>query len=160
MGRLFDAVAALCGLQATISFEGQAAMALQFAAEVTEETAYPLPLSEGEPAVVDWEPMVREVLADRKAGMPIGQISARFHNALAEMSAAVARRCGCKQVALSGGCFQHALLAARVRARLLESGFLVYTHHRVPPGDGGIALGQLFVAAKIQGASHVPGHSR
>lgn len=160
MGRLFDAVAALCGLSTAISFEGQAAMALQFAADPSEETAYPLPLSDGEPAVVDWEPMVRSVLADRKAGVPIGQISARFHNGLAEMSTAVARRCGCKQVVLSGGCFQNALLAARVRARLLDSGFLVYTHHRVPPGDGGIALGQLFVAAKIQGASHVSGHSR
>jgi len=153
MGRLFDAVAALCGLPAVISFEGQAAMALEFAAptaedNATEEGAYPLPISDATPAVADWEPMLRAVLADRAAGVPVGPISARFHNALAEMAVAVARRSGCSQVVLTGGCFQNALLTGRVRTRLLQSGFTVYTHRRVPPGDGGIALGQVFVAAR------------
>jgi len=176
MGRLFDAVAALCGLPARISFEGQAAMALEFAADAAEQEAYPLPLSDraavhragtgsffgpfrGEkcacplpairaPAVADWEPLVQAVLSDRAAGEPVARISARFHNALANLAVEVAQRWGGSQVVLSGGCFQNALLAERTRERLLQSGFRVYTHLQVPPGDGGIALGQLLVAAR------------
>lgn len=160
MGRLFDAVAALCELPAVISFEGQAAMALEFAADPGVNDAYPLPLSDDEPAVADWEPLIQAVLADRAAGVPVGRISARFHNALAEMGLAIARRCSCHKVVLTGGCFQNTLLTDLLRTRLLESGFAVHTHHRVPPGDGGIALGQILVAAaKIQGASHVSRHS-
>jgi len=166
MGRLFDAVAALCGLPADleghipfpadgrISFEGQAAMALEFAADQLADNvasrgdAYPLPLSDDVPAVADWEPLLRAVLRDAEAGEPADRMSIRFHNALAELAVAIARRSGCSQVVLSGGCFQNALLTDRVRRRLLESGFSVYTHRRVPPGDGGIALGQIAVAAR------------
>jgi len=150
MGRLFDAVAALCGLPAAITFEGQAAMALEFAAEEEHEDAYPLPVSDGTPAIIDWEPLVRAAASDRMAGAPRGRISARFHNALAGMTVAVAQRWGGRRVVLSGGCFQNALLARRVRQRLLDAGCEVYTHHQVPPGDGGIALGQIAVAARIQ----------
>ena len=146
MGRLFDAVAALCGMGSQISFEGQAAMALEFAADWEHRDAYPLPLSEGAPAVADWEPLVRSVLRDRASDVPVGRISARFHNALAELAVAIARRSGCRRVALSGGCFQNALLTDRVHERLSRAGFDVYTHQQVPPGDGGIALGQLIVA--------------
>jgi hydrogenase maturation protein HypF len=161
MGRLFDAVAALCGLPATVSFEGQAAMALEFAADPAEETAYPLPLTDAAPAVADWRPLARAVLADREAGQPVGRISARFHNALAELAAAIARRWGGRRVALSGGCFQNALLSQRVRARLLHAGFEVYSHRQVPPGDGGIALGQLAVArSRIGRRDDVPGNPR
>jgi hydrogenase maturation protein HypF len=147
-GRLFDAVAALCGLPTRISFEGQAAMALEFAADPEEREAYPLPLSDATPPVADWEPLVRAVLSDRAAGETVGRISARFHNALAELAATVAQRWGGTEVVLSGGCFQNALLTERVGVRLLQSGFKVYTHFEVPPGDGGIALGQLWIAAK------------
>ena len=97
--------------------------------------------------MADWEPLVRAVLADRAAGVPIGRIAARFHNALAELAVAIARRAGLPQVALSGGCFQNALLSQRVRRGLLQAGFTVYTQRHVPPGDGGIALGQVLVAA-------------
>ena len=161
MGRLFDAVAALCGLPRVISFEGQAAMALEFAADAETAEAYPLPLGEGTPAVADWEPMVRAVLADRqrrRAGRPHQR---PFPQRPGRAGVAVARRVGVPQVVLTGGCFQNALLTDRVRRRLLEGGFSVYTHRRVPPGDGGIALGQVLVAARFnQGSSHVSGHSR
>jgi len=100
-------------------------------------------------AVADWEPLVRTVLADRAAGEPIGVVSSRFHNALAESAVAMARHGGCRQVILSGGCFQNAVLTRRVHKRLRESGFDVFMHRQVPPGDGGIALGQVFVAAQI-----------
>jgi len=153
MGRLFDAVAALCGLPAVISFEGQAAMALEYAADVDETEAYPMPLLDGQPAVADWEPLIRAVLGDHAAGVPVGRIGGRFHNALAEWAVAVARRSGCNQIALTSGCFQNALLTERIRSRLTQSGFHVYTHRSVPPGDGGIALGQVYVAAMQSRAS-------
>jgi len=148
VGRLFDAVACLCGLGTTISFEGQAAMALEYAADWEEKEAYPMILSDTIPAVADWRPMVRAILADRRRGVPTANISARFHNALAEWAVVAAGRGDCRQVALSGGCFQNGLLFDRVRSGLLEAGFTVYTHRTVPPGDGGIALGQLLVAAR------------
>ena len=151
MGRLFDAVAAICGLPPVISFEGQAAMALEFAADPNEEAAYSLPVRSthpDEPLVADWEPMIRSILADRAAGVPVARISARFHNALAEMATDIARRIAptTLPVVLTGGCFQNGLLLARVGSRLSAAGFSVYTHHQVPPGDGGIALGQVFLA--------------
>ncbi len=167
MGRLFDAVAALCGLPPVISFEGQAAMALEFAADESESAAYPLPLrpagAEGEDApgsvVIDWEPLVHALLADRAAGVSVGCLSARFHNALADMAVAVAPPG--LPVVLSGGCFQNALLSDRLRARLSAAGFPVYTHNRVPPGDGGLALGQVFLALQQpEGFFHVSGNSR
>ncbi len=156
MGRLFDAVAAICGLPPVISFEGQAAMALEFAADENEQSAYCFDISPasspGQAMVIDWEPVIREVLSDRIAGIPVGRISAKFHNAVAEMAAEIARHvtkdtpAGSAPCALSGGCFQNGLLSMGVSSRLAAGGFSVYTHHQVPPGDGGIALGQAMVA--------------
>jgi hydrogenase maturation protein HypF len=165
MGRLFDAVAAICGLSPVISFEGQAAMSLEFAADWRETNAYPLPCASFKtlppvkktprlqsggvvgPLVADWGPLVRGVLADRAAGVPISRVSARFHNALADMALEIAASAAPGlPIVLSGGCFQNALLSARVRSRLAGSCFPVYTHKRVPPGDGGIALGQTLLA--------------
>ena len=97
--------------------------------------------------MIDWEPLVRAVLADRRAGVPVQRISARFHHSLAEAGVAVAQWSGCSRVVLTGGCFQNALLEQLMRGRLSGAGFNVYTHHQVPPGDGGIALGQVVIAA-------------
>lgn len=146
MGRLFDAVAALSGLNESVSFEGQAAMQLEFTAAPQEASSYTIPLSRDEPAIADWRPLIESVTRDRAGGMPASRISARFHNALAALTVQMARRIGCPQVVLTGGCFQNRLLTDRVRACLSESGFEVYTHKRVPPGDGGIALGQILAA--------------
>jgi hydrogenase maturation protein HypF len=159
MGRLFDAVAALCGHDAPISFEGQAAMALQFAAEpfaAEVDDAYPLPLDGVTPAVVDWEPLLAAVLQDGASGVPVGRIGMRFHNALAELAVAIARRVGFEQVVLTGGCFQNNLLSDGVYRRLTAAGFQVFVHHRVPPGDGGIALGQALVARRQMGVTAYP----
>ncbi len=148
MGRLFDAVAALCDLPSVITFEGQAAMALEYAADETERGSYRCSLSSlDDRVVIDWEPLIRGVLADRAAGVHVSRISARFHNALAEMAVAVAQSQGkTLPVILSGGCFQNALLAERVHRRLSDAGFFVHNHRRTPPGDGCIALGQAFLA--------------
>ena len=161
MGRLFDAVAALCGWFGPCTFEGQAAMSLEFMANPDVEDAYPLPLSVGKPAEADWEPLVRGVLADRGRGVPPEDVAAKFHNALVDMAQQVAQQAECRNVVLTGGCFQNALLADRVRARLLKHDFDVYTHHNVPPGDGGIALGQVLIAAqKFKEYSNVSGNPR
>ncbi|MDZ7617741.1 MAG: carbamoyltransferase HypF, partial [Patescibacteria group bacterium] len=146
MGRLFDAVAAIAGLPPTVTFEGQAAMALEFAADITMDDAYPLPLVGEFPSVADWQPMVEALMRDVRAGVAVSTLSGRFHHALAGLSVAVARQTGCHRVVLSGGCFQNGVLSSLVRQRLQHAGFEVFSHRRVPPGDGGIALGQLFVA--------------
>jgi len=149
-GRLFDGVAALLGLRQIVRFEGQAAMELEFAiAGLKTDEAYPFEIAcqdqtGGEPVLVaDWGPMLKEILLDIKGGLPAGLISAKFHNTLAEVIVAVARRVGHPQVALSGGCFQNRYLTERTDARLTGEGFRPYWPQRIPPNDGGIALGQI-----------------
>ncbi len=144
-GRLFDGVAALAGSRLRASFEGQAAMELEFAAGNTnDEDAYPFEL-EGE--VVNWAPLIAAIEAGRRAGALVSRIARRFHNTLADIIVAVARREGVPRVCLTGGCFQNLALAERTIERLAAEGFTPYWHQRVPPNDGGIALGQLVAAA-------------
>ncbi|MBM3890269.1 MAG: carbamoyltransferase HypF, partial [Verrucomicrobia bacterium] len=149
-GRLFDAVAALIGLRQTIRHEGQAAMDLEFAADgAGEEEAYPFDVrDESTGMVIDWEPMIRAILDDVSVAAPASRMAAKFHNALAEMIVAVARRVGLERVALSGGCFQNRILTERAVQRLAQEGHKPYWHQRVPPNDGGIALGQAVAAAE------------
>ncbi len=162
-GRLFDAVASIAGLRQTIRFEGQAAMMLEFALpeNARAHLPYPFRIVEGEagrdkgpragedtPArIVDWEALLRAVVADATAGVPVADISARFHNALAEMVIEVAKTMVQERVVLTGGCFQNRYLTERTVERLEDEGFRPYWHQRVPPNDGGIALGQALIAA-------------
>jgi hydrogenase maturation protein HypF len=83
-------------------------------------------------------------------GVASGKISAKFHNALAESVVAVAKRAGERRVALSGGCFQNRYLTERIVNRLCAEKFQPYWHQRVPPNDGGIALGQIIAALRAQ----------
>jgi hydrogenase maturation protein HypF len=155
IGRLFDGMAALTGLAQRCSFEGQAAMALQFAAEAagTESGSYPLPLSgAGPPYRLDWQPMIAAVVEDVRRRIDPGIIAARFHNALIDGLADVARRIGQPRVALSGGCFQNRLLVERATGRLRAERFEVILHAKVPSNDGGISLGQVAVAAAAVGS--------
>jgi hydrogenase maturation protein HypF len=92
--------------------------------------------------------MIEEILADVKNGIVPGIISARFHNALAEGIVAVAKHAGQNRVVLSGGCFQNRYLTERAVRRLQVEGFRPYWHQRVPPNDGGIALGQVVAALR------------
>jgi hydrogenase maturation protein HypF len=149
-GRLFDAAAAIAGLRQETRYEGQAAMEWEFAAEAAgTDEAYPFGIRDGQsPLVIDWEPMIRAMLDDVAVNKPVGQLAAKFHNALAEMIVAVARRVGREQVVLSGGCFQNRYLTERAVRRLEEENFRAYWHQRVPPNDGGIALGQAVAASK------------
>ena len=158
IGRLFDAVAAIAGLRARASFEGQAAMALEHAARgASGDPAYPVDLGGGEPGaagdrsapiVASVAPMIRAILAEVAAGTPPARIAARFHATLAELAEAIAVRAGAARVVLSGGCFQNARLSAEVRRRLCARGLEVYAPVKFPPNDGGLSLGQAFVAAR------------
>jgi hydrogenase maturation protein HypF len=162
-GRLFDAVAALVGLQQVSRFEGQAAMELEFALTGVEtEETYSPPASrcveekrssapQERPLVLDWGPLILQVLEDGRSHTPAGVISARFHNALATSILEVARAVGIKRVVLTGGCFQNRYLTERAIHLLRRQGFLPYWHQRIPPNDGGIALGQIIAAANQTG---------
>jgi hydrogenase maturation protein HypF len=147
LGRLFDAVAALAGVHARPGFEGQAAMALEFAAErAAPDRVYGWAFSGGEALVADPAPLVAELLRDRRAAVGPEVLARRFHAALADLALAWARHAGLRDVVLAGGCFQNALLTTLVTARLSEAGFRVHRHRRFPPNDGSIALGQAAVA--------------
>jgi hydrogenase maturation protein HypF len=149
MGRLFDAVAALVGLGERARFEGQAAMALEFAAESVDAVEpYAVRIKPGDPLVVDWEPLVRAVSEDLRAGVPVSVISARFHETLAAFAEDVASRVGAARVVLAGGCFQNARLARRAAERLERRGLRVNVPRAFPPNDGGISLGQVLIASR------------
>jgi hydrogenase maturation protein HypF len=146
VGRLFDAVAALIGLRDRTSFEGQAAMELEFAAETGVSDSYSFVLLEGETAVVDWQPTILQLLDDIYSGASPGVMSAKFHNMLAETVVRLAQKTREPKIVLTGGCFQNRYLTERTVSRLLAEGFRPYWHQRVPPNDGGIALGQAVAA--------------
>jgi hydrogenase maturation protein HypF len=156
-GRLFDAVASLCGLRQQMRFEGQAAMELEFAAasEKTEEE-YPVNVigakslaSPPELMIIDWEPMVHALLWDVHDAIPLAKISKKFHNTLGSIIVAIALQVGEKSVVLTGGCFQNKILLESAVERLCSAGFRAYWHQRIPPNDGGIALGQIVAAASL-----------
>ena len=150
MGRLFDAVASLIGLRQQTRYEGHAAMELEFALDGIEtDENYNLSLvTRHSSLVLDWGPMIEAILSDVQNSVATGRISAKFHNALAEAVVAVAKRIGKRRVVLSGGCFQNRYLTERTVRRLWAEGFQPYWHQRVPPNDGGIALGQVIAARR------------
>jgi len=144
IGRLFDAVSALLGLRLEAGFEGQAAMALEFQAqESCDLGAYPFELKDG---VADFSPMLEALLQDRRRGLPVGDMARRYHQGLAELVVAWARMAGHSQVVLCGGCFQNRLLTSLCRQRLETEGFQVVRATKFPSNDGGISLGQAWVA--------------
>jgi hydrogenase maturation protein HypF len=149
MGRLFDAVAALCGVRARVRYEGQAAIELEALADRSEHGAYALPV--GDDLVLDARPTIRTVVGDVAAGVAVGVIAARFHNAVAKATAAAcaaaAHRCSIDRVVLSGGVFQNRLLLEGTAARLRRRGLEVLVPERLPCNDGSISYGQAAVAA-------------
>jgi hydrogenase maturation protein HypF len=149
-GRLFDAFAALCALQQHAGYQGQAAAALEWAADgCATGRCYAMPLIEmGEQAlIVDWGPALGSALAELRDGVPPGAISEALHNGLAAAIVAVAAHVGEPRVLLSGGCFQNTRLSEVSVAALAGAGFSPFWHRRLPPNDGGIAVGQAVWAA-------------
>ena len=150
-GRLFDAVAALCGIATESSYEGEAAMLLEEAARGETGSLYSFDLdTQAEPWIVDTRPMLREIVADTRLA---SVISATFHGTLACIIDEVCRRIravtGVNCVCLSGGTFQNFTLLASACQLLRSSGFELYLHSQVPPNDGGISLGQAAIGASF-----------
>ncbi|GAA3745777.1 carbamoyltransferase HypF [Streptomyces tremellae] len=156
MGRLFDAVAALAGVRQEAAYEAEAAIALEGAARGAvrgDGAAYAfglVPASDG-PLVADPGPVIRAVAADVRAGEPAGAVAARFHAAVAALVVELAERfreaTGIGAVALGGGVFGNAVLLEAAQQGLEKRGFTVLRPRVLPPGDGGLALGQLLIAA-------------
>ncbi len=153
MGRLFDAVSAILGLCREASFEGEPAVFLEMQADPSETGSYDVVIDDGAPAEVDTRPIIRGIVADLSAGVTAATISANFHNTVVGLTEEVCIRSreslGLNEVVLSGGCFQNKRFIEDSIRRLEEAGFRVFTHHIVPPNDGGISLGQVAVAAAI-----------
>ncbi|HTH50857.1 MAG TPA: carbamoyltransferase HypF [Pyrinomonadaceae bacterium] len=153
-GRLFDAVASILGLRERVAFEGQAAMELEFCSDPDETGCYNFELAHG--GVLDWEPMLRELVSDIDSGGKPRIISAKFHNTLVAMISSVASDVGHERVVLSGGCFQNRYLLEHTADRLTRDGFRVYWHQRVPTNDGGISLGQAAAVARLYSKKEEP----
>ncbi|HET6327576.1 MAG TPA: carbamoyltransferase HypF [Planctomycetaceae bacterium] len=168
-GRLFDAIAALAGVRDTVTYEGQAAIELEWlASELRPDGAYPFeltaahwPKTDGAPATreVDTRPLIREVVADVQSGIDARRIARRFHATIVEIIAAtcvaIREETQIEAVVLSGGVFMNALVASQSAARLSAEGFRVYRHVLVPPNDGGLSLGQLAIGAAVLAAGEV-----
>ena len=155
IGRLFDGVSALLGIRETAGYEGQGAILLEAAAEMTEETEETLPWEiarNGALEEYDWRPTVRALIKEKAAGRQKEILAAMFMNTLTGMAAEMVRRIreetGIRKAVLSGGCFQNIYLLKRLTALLEAEGLEVFTHRRVSANDEGIALGQLAIAER------------
>jgi hydrogenase maturation protein HypF len=152
-GRLFDAVAAIIGLRTVVNFEAQAAIELEMIAEDGNTARYPFEIERGPLWKLDFRPMIEGIAREAEEGAPRPAISAKFHNTLAEAIVETCRRIRGEtklaRVCLSGGTFQNMRLLALAVAGLRGAGFEVFLHAKVPPNDGGIALGQAAIAAEL-----------
>ncbi|QJT06023.1 carbamoyltransferase HypF [Streptomyces asoensis] len=162
MGRLFDAVSSLAGVCHRAGYEAQAAVELEGAAlgaPSGDHCAYAFDLhapgsacEEGDAVRADPAPVLAAIVADLRAGVESALVAARFHRAVTGLVHRICVRArerhGLDTVALTGGVFANTLLSSSCAATLREDGFTVLRHRLVPPGDGGLALGQLMVAAR------------
>jgi hydrogenase maturation protein HypF len=153
IGRLFDAVASLIGLRDAVSYEGQAAIELEWlASSVPREGSYLFDIDISNPEIIiNVHPMIRAIARDVDAGINPARIARRFHSSLVEMISDVCieirKESGIDAVVLSGGVFINSLLNVETSDRLDFDGFRVFRHQRVPPSDGGLSLGQVAIAA-------------
>jgi len=152
MGRLFDGVSALVGVRQIVSYEAQAAIEFEAISNASSGNPYRFDLLESDAGVlIDPAPVLRSIVSDLRAAVPVPEIGARFHAAVADISVALSLRFreqfGIHQVALSGGVFQNMRLLQATLDRLREHRFEVLHHRVVPPNDGGLALGQAVIAA-------------
>jgi hydrogenase maturation protein HypF len=149
MGRLFDAVSSLLGLHDAVNYEGQAALALEAIADRRCLTGYEFEVNL-ENGSISSIPVIKGIVKDLLSAVAPSIISARFHQSVVDLIIEVAIQIRTERmlnsVVLSGGVFQNSLLLTRTRQQLESRGFEVFTHSRVPPNDGGIALGQAAVA--------------
>lgn len=150
MGRLFDAASALLGIRQEASYEGQAAIELEAAADRQESGWYEFEIGED---TFDPAGLWRAMLAEQQTGAPPAALAARFHNSVARLCLQLCQRirqdAGSETVALSGGVWQNRLLLEKTIALLEGDGLRVLIHRQAPANDGGLALGQAAVAASL-----------
>jgi hydrogenase maturation protein HypF len=147
-GRLFDAISSTLGIRQRCSYEGQAAMELEFAGAKPGKdvgASYPYRMESEKPIVVDWRPMVRAIVEDYLDNVDISTISQRFHQTLAGIILDVAQGSGIEDIVLSGGVFQNALLTSMVSKSFKGNKFNLHSHSLIPPNDGGISVGQVAI---------------
>jgi hydrogenase maturation protein HypF len=155
-GRLFDAVAALSGICRKATFDGQPAMLLAEVADPSATFEYGFELgTEDGCIVIDTRPIVAAVIRDLRKGRGPAEVAGRFHRTLAAATLAVCRlirvQTGVEDVVLAGGVFNNDLLLSDTAARLQSFGLRAHTASAVPVGDGGLALGQVYVAGAVRG---------
>lgn len=153
-GRLFDAVSALLGICSRVQYEGQAAIEMEAIADPGVQDFYDFEFNHQiRPYQLGVRGIWEGVLGDLESGIPIAVSAGRFHRTLAVMMTAVLRELrqetGLNLVALSGGVFHNKLLFQLLRDRLTEDGFQVIYHRKVPTNDGGISLGQVYIASEV-----------
>lgn len=153
-GRLFDAVAALLGICNVNRYEGQAAIELEARSDPREKGTYGFQLEkEGSMWLMDVFPMWDELLGDIKIRLHVGEIAQKFHLTLVNlfvMALCTLRdETGLNRVVLSGGVFHNQIILLELIHNLLSHDFMVYQHQQVPPGDGGISLGQAIIASEV-----------
>ena len=151
MGRFFDAVSSLLSVRDEAHYEGQAAIELEMIADHGMKEEYPFHIHKDEmPMAIDPLEMIRGIVCDLTDGMPSSKISGKFHKTIARLIVETCETIRSKEklnrVVLSGGVFQNNFLLSLVTEGLKRSGFDVYTHHLVPPNDGGVSLGQAVIA--------------
>jgi hydrogenase maturation protein HypF len=149
MGRLFDAASALVGVRQEATYEGQAAIEFEATADPHENSSYVFDIQND---TFDPAPVWQSMLADWRQGTRLATISARFHNGVADLAQILCEKIRADHhvstVALSGGVWQNRYLLERTLSRLNSSNFNVLVHRSVPTNDGGIALGQIMIAAQ------------
>lgn len=150
MGRLFDAVSALLGITLQVTFEAEAAINLENIAKSNIRTYYPYTIDGERPLIINVTKMIAALLNDRKKGVSLGTISAKFHNTIVMFSLDIVKKLSMmyrvKKVCLSGGVFQNRFLFERLSAVLENNGFAVYVHRKLPTNDGCISFGQVIAA--------------
>ena len=148
IGRLFDGVASILNLRQKVNYEGQAAMELEFLTNgIESDEFYEFGISFNELThcfIMDWEPVIHQILAEKSNKISLNLMSVKFHNGLVKAIMEIAERVGEKQVLLSGGCFQNRYLLEKTVKELQKYDFKVYFQKNIPPNDGGISLGQIY----------------
>ena len=153
LGRLFDGVAAICGIRSQVNFEGQAAMELEMLAADTAESTYDYEWLSDDTYKILPAPIILGVVKDLQDGKSVADVSAKFHWTLiclfADLCTVIRKERDLNRVVLSGGVFQNSILLSGLINALEERNFVVFSHQQVPTNDGGIALGQAVVAAAV-----------
>lgn len=154
VGRLFDAVASLCGIRNNISYDGQAPIELENAINHEIYESYLWKIKEEDDIFkIEYKGIIEGILEDIKRKELVSKISSKFHNSLIESSCDLVRKLrekeGINKVVLSGGVFENEYLLKGVYENLIKLGFKVFYNLQIPTNDGGISFGQLHVASAI-----------